>query len=62
MDNSRCIYGVFIGLNKNIRAKDIFDTFLLAWKEGCKSIYYIRTIQKNTNIAKEKEECESCSQ
>lgn len=48
-------------LNKEIRAKDIFDTFLTAWKEGCKSVYYIRTIQKNTNIAKEKEECESCS-
>ena len=48
-------------LNKNIRAKDIFDTLLTAWKEGCKSVYYIRTIQKNTNIAKEKEECESCS-
>ena len=48
-------------LNKNIRAKDIYDTFLTAWKEACKSVYYIRTIQKNTNIAKDKEECESCS-
>lgn len=48
-------------LNKNIRAKDIFETFLTAWKEGCKSVYYIRTIQKNTNMINEKEECESCS-
>ena len=48
-------------LNKNIKAKDIYDTFLTAWKEGCKSVYYIRTIQKNTNIMNEKEECESCS-
>ena len=48
-------------LNKNIRAKDIYETFLTAWKEGCKSVYYIRTIQKNTNIARDKEECESCS-
>lgn len=48
-------------LNKNIKAKDIYETFLTAWKEGCKSVYYIRTIQKNTNIAKDKEECESCS-
>ncbi len=48
-------------LNKNIKAKDIYDTFITAWKEGCKSVYYIRTIQKNTNIANEKEECESCS-
>ncbi len=48
-------------LNKNIRAKDIYDTFMTAWKEGCKSVYYIRTIQKNTNLMNEKEECESCS-
>lgn len=48
-------------LNKNIRAKDIYDTLMTAWKEGCKSVYYIRTIQKSTNIMNEKEECESCS-
>lgn len=48
-------------LNKNIRAKDIYDTFMTAWKNGCKSVYYIRTIQKNTNVMNEKEECESCS-
>ncbi len=48
-------------LNKDIKAKDIYDTFMTAWKEGCKSVYYIRTIQKNTNIINEKEECESCS-
>ena len=48
-------------LNKNIRAKDIYNTLITAWKEGCKSVYYIRTIQKNTNITKDKEECESCS-
>ena len=48
-------------LNKNIRAKDIYNTLTSAWKNGCKSVYYIRTIQKNTNIMNEKEECESCS-
>lgn len=48
-------------LNKNIRAKDIYDTLMTAWREGCKSVYYIRTIQKSTNIMNEKEECESCS-
>lgn len=48
-------------LNKNIKAKDIYETYLTAWKEGCKSVYYVRTIQKNTNIMKDKEECESCS-
>ena len=48
-------------LNKNIKAKDIYNTLMTAWKEGCKSVYYIRTIQKNTNIMNDKEECESCS-
>ena len=48
-------------LNKNVRAKDIYDTLLTAWETGCKSVYYVRTIQKNTNIMNEKEECESCS-
>lgn len=48
-------------LNKGIKAKDIYDTLMTAWEEGCKTIYYIRTIQKNTNNISEKEECESCS-
>ncbi|WP_297487268.1 ribonucleoside-diphosphate reductase subunit alpha [uncultured Cetobacterium sp.] len=48
-------------LNKDIKAKDIYETYLTAWEEGCKSVYYVRTIQKNTNIMKDKEECESCS-
>lgn len=48
-------------LNKNIKAKDIYETLFEAWRDGCKSIYYIRTIQRNTNIMKDKEECESCS-
>ena len=48
-------------LNKNIKAIDIYNTLLTAWKEGCKSVYYIRTIQRDTNITKKKEECESCS-
>ncbi len=48
-------------LNKDIKAKDIYDTIMTAWKTQCKSIYYTRTIQKNSNIVREKEECESCS-
>ena len=49
-------------LNKDIKAKDILWHFNYStWEEGCKSVYYIRTIQKNTNNISEKEECESCS-
>jgi ribonucleoside-diphosphate reductase alpha chain len=31
-----------------LTAKDIFDTLILAWKLGCKAIYYIRTVQKDS--------------
>ncbi len=48
-------------LNKNIKAKDIYDTIFKAWESGCKTIYYTRTIQKSTDIMSQKEECESCS-
>jgi ribonucleoside-diphosphate reductase alpha chain len=32
---------------KFIKAKDIFDTLVLAWESGCKAVYYIRTVQKD---------------
>ncbi len=30
-----------------IKAKDIFDTMILAWEKGCKAVYYTRTVQKD---------------
>lgn len=48
-------------LNSNIKAKDIYDTIFKAWRSGCKTIYYVRTIQRSSDIASSKEECESCS-
>ena len=30
-----------------LKAKDIFETLIMAWEEGCKAIYYIRTVQKD---------------
>jgi ribonucleoside-diphosphate reductase alpha chain len=44
---------------KSITAKDVFETELTAWKKGCKSIYYTRTIQKDS--FKESSECVSCA-
>ncbi len=52
---------LLFNLNANITAKDIYQTHLDAWKKGCKAIYYTRSIQKNSNIASEKEECISCA-
>lgn len=42
-----------------ITAKDIFDTLLLAWSEGCKAVYYIRTVQKDD--FKEVSDCVACA-
>jgi len=52
---------LLFNLNKNITAKDIYETHMDAWKKGCKAIYYTRSIQKNSNIASAKEECVSCA-
>lgn len=38
-----------------IKARDLLDLYLLAWKEGVKTIYYVRS--RSTNI----EECTACS-
>lgn len=45
-------------LNKGLTAKYIYDTILYAWRKRCKSIYYIRSIQKKLDS---EEDCSSCS-
>lgn len=47
-------------LNRNIKARDIYNTIMDAWKKGIKTLYYTRTIQKDGSSA-EKEECVSCA-
>lgn len=47
-------------LNRNIRAVDIYETIMDAWKKDIKTIYYTRTIQKDGSAAT-KEECVSCA-
>ncbi|ERP30834.1 ribonucleoside-diphosphate reductase subunit alpha [Chitinivibrio alkaliphilus] len=47
-------------LNTPITARDIYEVLMTAWKEGVKTVYYTRTLQKNSNIS-EKAECESCA-
>ena len=31
-----------------LSAKDIFETLLMAWEEGCKAVYYVRTVQRDS--------------
>jgi ribonucleoside-diphosphate reductase alpha chain len=44
-------------LNDGIKARDIMDTIFYAWKKDIKTIYYTRTIQKDSSA----EECASCA-
>ncbi len=47
-------------LNRNIRALDIYNTIMSAWKKDIKTLYYTRTIQKDGSSL-EKSECVSCA-
>jgi len=46
---------------RSLKAKDIFETLMLAWKEGCKAIYYIRTVQRDDFKETVGEGCVSCA-
>jgi ribonucleoside-diphosphate reductase alpha chain len=53
---------LLFNLNLGIRAKDIYETVMLAWEKGIKTIYYVRTIQKDSEQAiSTKEECVACA-
>jgi len=44
-----------------VNAKYMFDTLISAWKKDIKTVYYIRSVQKNSSDVSSKEECISCS-
>jgi ribonucleoside-diphosphate reductase alpha chain len=43
-----------------VKAIDIFDTLVMAWSEGCKAVYYIRTVQKD-DFKESSNECVACA-
>ncbi|MDJ0690754.1 MAG: LAGLIDADG family homing endonuclease [Xenococcaceae cyanobacterium MO_188.B32] len=43
-----------------LKAKDIFETLIMAWEEGCKAIYYIRTVQKD-DFKESRNGCVACA-
>lgn len=45
---------------RSIKAKDIFETLLMAWQEGCKAVYYIRTVQKD-DFKESNDNCVACA-
>jgi len=44
-----------------LQAKDIYETLMLAWREGCKAIYYIRTVQKDAFKEEAENGCGACA-
>ncbi|OKH22781.1 ribonucleoside-diphosphate reductase [Hydrococcus rivularis NIES-593] len=46
--------------NRAIAAKDIFETLVMAWQQGCKAIYYIRTVQKD-GFKESENNCTACA-
>ncbi len=43
-----------------VKAKDIFETLMMAWHEGCKAVYYVRTVQKD-DFQERSEGCAACA-
>jgi ribonucleoside-diphosphate reductase alpha chain len=43
-----------------IKAKDIFETLVTAWESGCKAVYYIRTVQRDS-FKEADETCSACA-
>ncbi|MEH2392842.1 MAG: ribonucleoside-diphosphate reductase subunit alpha [Nostoc sp.] len=46
--------------DRSLTALDIFETLMLAWELGCKAIYYIRTVQKDS-FKESNEQCVACA-
>ena len=47
-------------IKDGIKAKDIYDLYHTAWKKGCKTVYYVRSLIKSGEVS-DKEECVSCA-
>lgn len=48
-----------LNFQRNIKAKDIYELYLNAWKKKCKAVYYVRSITQTAES--KKEECVSCA-
>lgn len=44
--------------DRAIKAKDIFETLIQSWKQGCKAVYYVRIVQRDSF---KEEECTACA-
>ncbi|MFM6197087.1 MAG: ribonucleoside-diphosphate reductase subunit alpha [Planktothrix sp.] len=46
--------------DRAIKAKDIYETLVLAWKKGCKAVYYVRTVQRDS-FKEADDSCVACA-
>ncbi|MBD2485372.1 ribonucleoside-diphosphate reductase subunit alpha [Planktothrix sp. FACHB-1365] len=46
--------------DRTLKAKDIFDILILAWQEGCKAVYYVRTVQRDS-FKEADDSCAACA-
>ena len=51
---------VFNRNNPDVNPKHVFEVLLNAWRQGVKTVYYVRSIQKDGRMS-DKDECVSCS-
>ncbi len=42
---------------RSLKAKDIFNTLVMSWEKGCKAVYYVRIVQRDSF----KDECTACA-
>ncbi|NEO80817.1 ribonucleoside-diphosphate reductase subunit alpha [Moorena sp. SIO4G3] len=45
---------------RTLKAKDIYETLVMAWELGCKAVYYIRTVQRD-NFKELDNTCIACA-
>jgi ribonucleoside-diphosphate reductase alpha chain len=43
---------------RSITAKDIFETLIMSWQEGCKAVYYVRIVQRDNF---KEDSCTACA-
>jgi ribonucleoside-diphosphate reductase alpha chain len=46
--------------DRSLKAKDIFETLMAAWEQGCKAIYYVRTVQRDS-FQESEDACTACA-
>ncbi|MFM6191305.1 ribonucleoside-diphosphate reductase subunit alpha [Planktothrix sp.] len=46
--------------DRAIKAKDIYETLVLAWQKGCKAVYYVRTVQRDS-FKEADDSCVACA-